>query len=166
MTFRQVYLKRTASGFSSLPYVVSFFSCVLWVLYAVVKTDSHLLLSINSAGCAFEAVYIVFYLAYAPRRATVRTAFYMLLGAAALGLCIGVTLRGLPPRHRVKFLGSVCLASSLAVFVAPLSVIVKVVRTRSAEFLPIGLCFCLVLSAVAWFCYGLFTNDPYVMVIC
>jgi solute carrier family 50 protein (sugar transporter) len=40
----------------------------------------------------------------------------------------------------------------------------KVIKTKSVEFLPVGLSGCLVLSAVAWFCYGLFTHDPFVMV--
>lgn len=40
----------------------------------------------------------------------------------------------------------------------------KVIKTKSVEFMPISLSFCLVLSAVAWFCYGYFTKDPYVMV--
>jgi solute carrier family 50 protein (sugar transporter) len=40
----------------------------------------------------------------------------------------------------------------------------KVIKTKSVEFMPVSLSFCLVLSAVAWFCYGFFTHDPFVMV--
>ncbi|KAL6900715.1 hypothetical protein ACP4OV_005391 [Aristida adscensionis] len=163
-TFLQVYRKKSTGGFSSVPYVVALFSSVLWIFYALVKTNSRPLLTINAFGCGVEAAYIAFYLAYAGRRARLRTlAYFLLLDVAAFALVVVITLRAVPVRHRVRFLGSVCLAFSMAVFVAPLSIIVKVVKTRSVEFLPISLSFCLTLSAVAWFCYGLFTHDPFVM---
>ncbi|KAL6661048.1 hypothetical protein ACP70R_000432 [Stipagrostis hirtigluma subsp. patula] len=163
-TFMQVYRKKSTGGFSSVPYVVALFSSVLWIFYAHVKTNSSLLLTINAFGCGVEAAYIAFYLAYAGRRARLRTiAYFLLLDVAAFALVAVVTLKVVAAPHRVKFLGSVCLAFSMAVFVAPLSIIVKVVKTKSVEFLPIGLSFCLTLSAVAWFCYGLFTKDPFVM---
>ncbi|TVU03928.1 hypothetical protein EJB05_50538 [Eragrostis curvula] len=165
-TFVQVYRKKSTGGFSSVPYVVALFSSVLWIFYALVKTNSRPLLTINAFGCGVEAAYIVFYLVYAPRKARVRTiAYFLLMDVAAFALIVLTTLKLVAPAHRVKFLGSVCLAFSMAVFVAPLSIIVKVVKTKSVEFLPISLSFCLTLSAVAWFCYGLFTKDPYVMVI-
>ena len=161
-----MYRKKSTGGFSSVPYVVALFSSVLWSFYALVKTNSRPLLTINAFGCGVEAAYIVFYLVYAPRRARLRTlAYFFLLDVAAFALIVAVTLCGVPGHLRVKFLGSVCLAFSMAVFVAPLSIIVKVVKTKSVEFLPISLSFCLTLSAVAWFCYGLFTKDPFVMVI-
>jgi len=160
-----VYRKKSTGGFSSVPYVVALFSSVLWIFYALVKTNSRPLLTINAFGCGVEAAYIVFYLAYAPRKARLRTlAYFFLLDVAAFALVVVVTLFVVRQPHRVKFLGSVCLAFSMAVFVAPLSIIVKVVKTKSVEFLPISLSFCLTLSAVAWFCYGLFTKDPFVMV--
>ncbi|KAK3122260.1 hypothetical protein QOZ80_8BG0667250 [Eleusine coracana subsp. coracana] len=163
-TFVQVYRKKSTGGFSSVPYVVALFSSVLWIFYALVKTNSRPLLTINAFGCGVEAAYIIFYLVYAPKKARVRTiAYFLLLDVAAFGLIVFATLKLVGPAHRVKFLGSVCLAFSMAVFVAPLSIIVKVVKTKSVEFMPIGLSFCLALSAVAWFCYGLFTKDPYVM---
>ncbi|XP_066379275.1 bidirectional sugar transporter SWEET11-like [Miscanthus floridulus] len=163
-TFLQVYRKKSTGGFSSVPYVVALFSSVLWIFYALVKTNSRPLLTINAFGCGVEAAYIVFYLAYAPRNEKLRTlAYFFLLDVAAFALVVVVTLFVVREPHRVKFLGSVCLAFSMAVFVAPLSIIVKVVKTKSVEFLPISLSFCLTLSAVAWFCYGLFTKDPFVM---
>uniref|UniRef100_J3MUS0 Bidirectional sugar transporter SWEET n=1 Tax=Oryza brachyantha TaxID=4533 RepID=J3MUS0_ORYBR len=163
-TFVQVYRKKSTGGFSSVPYVVALFSSVLWIFYALVKTNSRPLLTINAFGCGVEAAYIILYLTYAPRRARLRTlAFFLLLDVAAFALIVAVTLYLIPKPHQVKFLGSVCLAFSMAVFVAPLSIIFKVIKTKSVEFMPIGLSVCLTLSAVAWFCYGLFTKDPYVM---
>ncbi|KAM3189970.1 hypothetical protein ACQJBY_068299 [Aegilops geniculata] len=163
-TFLQIYRKKTTGGFSSVPYVVALFSCSLLIFYALLKTKSPLLLTINSFGCCIETVYIIAYLVYAPPRARLRTlAYFFVLDVAAFGLVLVVTMYAFAPAHRVKFLGSVCLAFSMAVFVAPLSIIVKVIKTKSVEFLPVGLSFCLVLSAVAWFCYGLFTKDPFVM---
>ncbi|KAF0900027.1 hypothetical protein E2562_026266 [Oryza meyeriana var. granulata] len=163
-TFLQVYKKKSTGGFSSVPYVVALFSSVLWIFYALVKTNSRPLLTINAFGCGVEAAYIILYLVYAPRKARLRTlAFFLLLDVAAFALVVAVTLYFVPKPNQVKFLGSVCLAFSMAVFVAPLSIIFKVIKTKSVEFMPIGLSVCLTLSAVAWFCYGLFTKDPYVM---
>ncbi|KAE8813365.1 Protein RUPTURED POLLEN GRAIN 1 [Hordeum vulgare] len=163
-TFLRIYRKKTTGGFSSVPYVVALFSCSLLIFYALVKTESPLLLTINGFGCGIETVYIIAYLVYAPPRARLRTlAYFFILDVAAFGLVLLVTMYAFAPAHRVKFLGSVCLAFSLAVFVSPLSIIFKVIKTKSVEFLPVGLSFCLVLSAIAWFCYGLFTRDPFVM---
>lgn len=163
-TFLQVYRKKSTGGFSSVPYVVALFSSVLWIFYALVKTNSRPLLTINAFGCGIETAYILMYIVYAPKKARLRTlAYFLLLDVAAFALIVVVTLYLVAKPHQVKFLGSVCLAFSMAVFVAPLSIIFKVVKTKSVEFMPFSLSFFLTLSAVAWFCYGLFTKDPYVM---
>uniref|UniRef100_A0A0A9HIG5 Bidirectional sugar transporter SWEET n=1 Tax=Arundo donax TaxID=35708 RepID=A0A0A9HIG5_ARUDO len=162
-TFLRVYRKKSTEGFSSVPYVVALFSCALWILYALVKTNSSPLLTINAFGCVVESAYILLYLIYAPRPARLRTlAAFFLLNVAAFSLIVAVTLNLVAEHHRVRVLGSICLAFSMAVFVAPMSVIFVVIRTKSAEFMPFSLSFFLTLSAVAWFFYGLFTKDLYV----
>uniref|UniRef100_A0A0E0ETN1 Bidirectional sugar transporter SWEET n=1 Tax=Oryza meridionalis TaxID=40149 RepID=A0A0E0ETN1_9ORYZ len=162
-TFLRVYRKKSTEGFSSVPYVVALFSCTLWILYAMVKTNSSPLLTINAFGCVVEAAYIAAYLVYAPRPARLRAlASFLLLNVAAFSLVAVVTVAAVAQPHRVRVLGSICLAFSMAVFVAPMSVIMVVIKTKSAEFMPFSLSFFLTLSAVAWFFYGLFTNDLYV----
>jgi solute carrier family 50 protein (sugar transporter) len=125
-TFLRVYRKKSTEGFSSVPYVVALFSCTLWILYALVKTNSSPLLTINAFGCVVEATYILLYLIYAPRGARLRTlASFFLLDVAAFALIVVVAVVLVAEPHRVRVLGSICLAFSMAVFVAPLSVIVS-----------------------------------------
>jgi solute carrier family 50 protein (sugar transporter) len=133
-TFLRVYRKKSTEGFSSVPYVVALFSCALWILYGLVKTNSSPLLTINAFGCVVESAYILMYLIYAPKAARLRTlASFLLLNVAAFSLIVAVTVFLVPQPNRVKVLGSVCLAFSMAVFVAPLSVIVSHYSTCLSE---------------------------------
>ena len=71
-TFYRIYKNKSTEGFQSVPYVVSLFSAMLWIYYALLKSDEILLITINTAGCIIETLYIVIYLAYAPKKAKVR----------------------------------------------------------------------------------------------
>ncbi|KAJ0971214.1 hypothetical protein J5N97_019173 [Dioscorea zingiberensis] len=162
-TFYRVYKKKSTEGFQSVPYVVALFSAMLWIYYAFIKTGAYLLITINSVGCVIETVYIIMFLAYAPRSARVYTAkILLLLNVGLFGLILLTTLFLSQGDARVKILGWVCVGFSVSVFVAPLSIIRLVIRTRSVEFMPFFLSFFLTLSAIAWFSYGLFTRDKYV----
>ncbi|XP_010926783.1 bidirectional sugar transporter SWEET14 [Elaeis guineensis] len=163
-TFYQVYRKRTTGGFQSVPYSVALFSAMLWIFYAFVKTNSILLITINSTGCAIEMIYIIMYLVYAPRSARIFTAkIILLLNVGLFSLILLSTLLLSKGSKRVKVLGWICMCFSASVFAAPLSIIRQVVRTRSVEYMPFTLSLFLTISAVAWFGYGLLTNDFYVM---
>ncbi|KAL3649740.1 hypothetical protein CASFOL_006143 [Castilleja foliolosa] len=123
-----------------LLYAVALFSAMLWLYYAFLKKNAVLLISINSFGCIRHALKLL-----------------SLINVGLLSLIFFVSYFAIP-NHRPEVVGRICVAVSVSVFAAPLSIF-QVVRTRSVEFMPFPLSFFLTLSAVMCFAYGLFQKD-------
>ncbi|CAA0827298.1 Bidirectional sugar transporter SWEET10 [Striga hermonthica] len=159
-TFYQIYKKKSSEGYQSIPYVVALFSAVLWIYYAFLKTNTTLLITINSVGIVIETIYIVFYVVYATRSGKIQTAKLLaLLMGCGVGLIVVTQFLVKSPVQRANIVGWICLIFSLCVFVAPLCIVRHVIRTKSVEHMPFLLSFFLTLSAVMWFFYGLLLKD-------
>ncbi|KAM0004546.1 putative SWEET sugar transporter [Helianthus debilis subsp. tardiflorus] len=159
-TFYKVYKKKSTEGFQSAPYVVGLFSAMLWIYYALLKTNVLLLITINSVGCFIETLYICFFLFYAPKKARMESLkLIVLLIVVGFGLIVGLTQFFASGVTRGVIVGWICLVFSLCVFVAPLGVLRQVIKTKSVEYMPILLSVALTLSAVMWFFYGLLLGD-------
>ncbi|XP_020586182.1 bidirectional sugar transporter SWEET14-like [Phalaenopsis equestris] len=162
-TFYRVYKNKSTEEFHSLPYVIALFSCMLWIYYALVKTNCVLLITINSFGLLIETIYISIYLAYAPMEAKKFTArILVLLNFTTFGMILLSTLLFVHGHKRLMVLGFICDFFSVSVFVAPLSIIRMVIRTKSVELMPVNLSFFLTISAAVWLGYGTLTKDIYV----
>lgn len=162
-TFYRIYKSKSTEGFQSVPYVVALFSCMLWIFYALIKSNEAFLITINAAGLVIETVYIIMYLVYAPKKGKLFTAkILLLLNVGVFGLILLLTLLAFKGDKRIVMLGWICVGFSVSVFVAPLSIIKRVIQTRSVEYMPFSLSLSLTLSAVVWFLYGLLIKDKYV----
>nr|UJT76406.1 bidirectional sugar transporter SWEET14b [Hemerocallis fulva] len=164
-TFHRIYKKKSTEGFQSVPYVVALFSAMLWIYYAFIKSNEYLLITINSLGIVIETVYIIMFIAYAPKKAKVYTAkIIMGLNVGLFSLIVLSTLLLTRGANRQKLLGWMCVGFAVSVFAAPLSIIRQVIRTKSVEFMPFSLSFFLTLSAIVWFSYGILIKDIYVAI--
>ncbi|XP_023000940.1 bidirectional sugar transporter SWEET12-like [Cucurbita maxima] len=162
-TFIRICKKKSTEGFQSVPYVVALFSAMLWLYYASSKPDETLLITINSVGCVIEIVYIAIFVAFAPKKIRISTLrFVLLLNFGGFCIILLVTHFLVHGSNRVKVLGWICVAFSISVFAAPLSIIRLVIRTKSVEFMPFSLSFFLTLSAITWLLYGIFLKDIYI----
>ncbi|KAF8018382.1 hypothetical protein BT93_H3309 [Corymbia citriodora subsp. variegata] len=164
-TFCRIYRKKSTEGFQSLPYLVALFSCTLWLYYAFLKGNSFLLITINSFGCVVEMVYIAIYIAYASKAARNPTIkLFVLMNMGSFFLLILVTHFIPNEDARTVVFGWICTTISVSVFAAPLSIVARVVRTESVEFMPFSLSFFLTLTAIMWFGYGFFGKDWCIMI--
>ncbi|CAA3009534.1 bidirectional sugar transporter SWEET14-like [Olea europaea subsp. europaea] len=165
-TFYRVYKKKSTEGFHSVPYVIALFSSMVWIYYAWVKSNEFLLITINSVGCITESIYVAIYIVYAHKKARILTLkLLLLLNFGGFGLILILSHFLTNRSKRVQVLGWITVSVSTSVFIAPLSIMKQVIRTKSVEFMPISLSFFLILTAVIWFFYGLLLKDVYIAVI-
>ncbi|XP_008802109.1 bidirectional sugar transporter SWEET14-like [Phoenix dactylifera] len=161
-TFYRVYKRKSTESFQSIPYVVALFSAQLWLYYGLLTKDV-LLLTINSATCLIECIYLSIYLTYAPKKAMAFTLkLIFLFNVGLYGSLVLFSLIFVKGRWRFQTVGWICATFAVSVFVAPLSIIKLVIKTRSVEYMPFPLSFFLTLNAVAWFCYGLLLKNIFV----
>ncbi|GMI75699.1 hypothetical protein like AT5G50790 [Hibiscus trionum] len=159
-TFYLIYKKKTSEGFQSIPYVISLFSAMLWIYYALLKKDAMLLITINTFCVFIQTFYIVAYFYYAPNKEKVEVVKLILLfNVFGFGAIFFSTFFLPNPLTRLQILGYICMAFSLCVFVAPLGILRKVIKTKSVEYMPFTLSVFLTLGAVMWFFYGLLLKD-------
>ncbi|CAL0306113.1 unnamed protein product [Lupinus luteus] len=159
-TFWRIYKRKSIEGFQSLPYLVALFSSMLWLYYAFVKTNAILLITINSIGCFMETLYIIMYIIYAHKNARNLTIkLFMVMNLGSFTLILLITHFAIPGSFRIKVVGWICVSISVSVFAAPLSIVARVIRTKSVEFMPFWLSFFLTLSAIMWFAYGVLLKD-------
>ncbi|XP_060206403.1 bidirectional sugar transporter N3-like [Lycium barbarum] len=159
-TFCKIYKKKSTEGYQSIPYVVALFSSMLWIYYAFLKTNTTLLITINSFGVFIEIIYVGVYLFYAPKNARVQTIKMLLISVVGgFGVIVLGTQFLFKGAARGQAIGWICLVFSLCVFVAPLGIVRQVIKTKSVEYMPLLLSVFLTLSAVMWFFYGLLVKD-------
>ncbi|GAA0140537.1 hypothetical protein LIER_01862 [Lithospermum erythrorhizon] len=163
-TFYRMYKKKSTEGFQSIPYSVALFSAMLYLYYAYLKKkDALMLITINSFGTVIETIYLIIFMIYATRKAKIYTTKLLILfNFGALGLIIVTTYLLAHGNKRIAVVGWICAVFSVSVFAAPLSIMVRVIKTKSVEYLPINLSVCLTLCAVMWFLYGLLIKDYYI----
>ncbi|GAV81643.1 MtN3_slv domain-containing protein, partial [Cephalotus follicularis] len=162
-TFYTIYKRKSAEGFQSIPYVVALSSAMLLIYYGFLKTNAYLIISINAFGIAIELTYLILYMIYASGKQKCFTMKLLLLfNIGAYGLIFVLTFLLLKGSNRVNAVGWICAVYNVAVFAAPLSIMRRVIKTKSVEYMPVTLSMFLISCATMWFFYGLLVNDYFI----
>ncbi|KAG8063423.1 hypothetical protein GUJ93_ZPchr0003g18250 [Zizania palustris] len=162
-TFRRIVRSKSTEDFRWLPYVTTLLSTSLWTFYGLLKPGGLLIVTVNGAGAALEAVYVALYLAYAPRETKAKMAKLVLaVNVGFLAAAVVVALVALHGGVRLFAVGALCAALTIAMYAAPMAAMRTVVKTRSVEYMPFTLSFFLFLNAGVWSVYSLLVKDFFI----
>ncbi|CAI9093425.1 OLC1v1028925C1 [Oldenlandia corymbosa var. corymbosa] len=161
-TFIQIW-RGSVEEYSPVPYLATFINCALWVPYGCpfVHPKSLLVITINGAGFAIEAVYIALFITFCQTRQ--RKMKLAAIVAAELVSVAALAVLVLNLAHTTKLrsaiVGPICMVRNIIMYGAPLSVMGGVIRTRSVEYMPLFLSLASFANGVCWTAYALFKFD-------
>lgn len=88
ITFRKVIMRKSVGDYSGTPYVTTLLNCFLWVFYgSSAVTNTTLIISINGAGLALEAIYISIHLIYGTDESRVQIYFFTISPTKKIKFC-------------------------------------------------------------------------------
>lgn len=166
-TFWRIIRRKSTEDFSGVPYSMTLLNCLLSAWYGLpfVSPNNMLVSTINGAGAAIEAVYVVIFLAFASSQ---RTRLRMLgLASAVSAAFAAVALASMLALHgqgRKLMCGLAATVCSICMYASPLSIMRLVVKTKSVEYMPFLLSLAVFLCGTSWFVYGLLGRDPFVAI--
>ncbi|KAL3512569.1 hypothetical protein ACH5RR_025286 [Cinchona calisaya] len=138
----------------------------MWVFYGLpfVKPDSILLSTINGIGFVIEIFYVLIFILYSNWAKRKKIFLLLILEAIVFIALVLGSLLGLHGKKRSTPVGIMCLIFNIAMYFSPLTVMSRVIKTKSVEYMP----FCLSLANFAngsvWFVYAFLKFDPYVLI--
>ncbi|KAH0470228.1 hypothetical protein IEQ34_001786 [Dendrobium chrysotoxum] len=153
ITFRRVIRKKSTEDFSGVPYGLPF-----------VSPNNMLVWTINGTGALIEAIYVLIFLIYAPKKVKARMFGLLALVSSLFAAVALISVLALHDNTRKLFCGSAATIFSICMYASPLSIMRLVIKTKSVEFMPFFLSLFVFLCGTSWFIYGLLGHDPFIII--
>ncbi|XP_060178457.1 bidirectional sugar transporter SWEET5-like isoform X2 [Lycium barbarum] len=145
-TFKRIIKNKSVEEFHPYPYLAAVMNCMVWIYYGMlfVHPYSILVVIINSVGLFFHLSYLSIFFCYTVKRYRLEIVVILLAEIVGVAAIIAGTMLGLHTYASRSML--------------------KVIKTKSAEFLPRLLCIAGFLNGICWLIYALYKFDPYILV--
>ncbi|KZV32130.1 hypothetical protein F511_29492 [Dorcoceras hygrometricum] len=156
-TFKRIWQKKSTEEFHPYPYLLCVLNCLFWVFYGLpfVHPDSTLVITINGIGLVLELIYLTIFFTYTGKKNRKIIIGFLLGEVALVGVIATITLLCFhTTTKRSLFVGVICVIAGVLMYGSPLSIIKKVIQTKSVEFLPFWLCLAGFTNGIVWFTYA------------
>ncbi|XP_066309173.1 bidirectional sugar transporter SWEET6a-like [Miscanthus floridulus] len=166
-TFWRIWKARDVEEFKPDPYLATLLNCMLWVFYGipVVHPNSILVVTINGIGLVIEAIYLTIFFIYSDGKK--RKKAFAILAVEILfvvAVVLGVILGAHTHEKRSMIVGILCVIFGSMMYASPLTIMGKVIKTKSVEYMPFLLSLVSFLNGCCWTAYALIRFDLYVTI--
>nr|UJT76396.1 bidirectional sugar transporter SWEET4b [Hemerocallis fulva] len=166
-TFVGIIKKKDVEQFSPVPYLATLLNCMLWVLYGlpIVHPDSTLVITINGAGVVIELIYIAIFVIFSDGKKRLNV-FLIFIGEVIFTFTFGVLVIELlhTTTRRSTLVGILCVIFCIMMYVAPLSVMRMVIKTKSVEYMPLFISVASFCNGACWTVYSLLKFDLNILI--
>ncbi|XP_020232143.2 bidirectional sugar transporter SWEET5, partial [Cajanus cajan] len=167
-TFYTIIKKKSVEEFKPDPYIATVLNCAFWVFYGMpfVHPHSLLVVTINSIGLVFEFVYLAIFLTYATTKGRKKVLLYLIIEVIFFAAIVLVTMLALHgTTRRSLIVGVVCDVFNVMMYISPLTIMAKVIKTKSVKYMPFWLSLTNFLNGLCWTSYALiYPFDLYVLI--
>ncbi|XP_060198440.1 bidirectional sugar transporter SWEET1-like [Lycium barbarum] len=166
ITFKRIIMKRSTEKFSGVPYLMSLFNCLFSAWYGLpfVSPNNKLLTVLASVGGALEAIYVLIFLIFSPKKEKFKISGILFLVLSIFSIVALVSVLTLHGNKRKLLCGLAFAITCIMMFGAPLTVMRLVIKSKSVEYMPFFLSLSIFNSSTTWAIYGLLGKDPFVTV--
>ncbi|KAL2335651.1 hypothetical protein Fmac_016864 [Flemingia macrophylla] len=167
-TFYKIIKKKAVEEFKPDPYIVTALNCALWVFYRMpfVRPNSLLGAPSNGIGLVLEFVYLAIFFAYASKEGRKKVALYLTIEVIFFTAVVLVTMLALHgTTQRSLIVGVLGNILNVMMSVSPLTIMAKVIKTKSVKYMPFWLSLANFLNGLCWTTYALIHPfDIYILI--
>ncbi|KAH7522617.1 hypothetical protein FEM48_Zijuj07G0157800 [Ziziphus jujuba var. spinosa] len=166
-TFYRIIKNKAVEEFKPDPYIATVLNCLFWIFYGMpfVHPNSILVITINSIGLVLELTYLTIFFIYATNKGRKKVVLWLgieIVFYAGIILITLLTLHG--TKKRSMMVGILCDIFNIMMYASPLTVMAKVIRTKSVKYMPFYLSLANFLNGCIWVIYALIEFDAYILI--
>lgn len=166
-TFYRIVKNKATEGFKPDPYLATVLNCLLWVFYGMpfVHPDALLVLTINAIGLVIELIYLAIFFTYSNTKGRKKVVYWLageFLFFAVVVLIALLVFHG--TKKRSLFVGVLCDIFNIIMYASPLTIMKKVIKTKSVKYMPFYLSLANFLNGSIWTAFALIKFDIFVLV--
>ncbi|CAN4099323.1 unnamed protein product [Withania somnifera] len=166
-TFLKIVKAKSVMEFKPDPYVATILNCAVWVFYGMpfVHPDSLLVVTINGFGLGIELIYVSIFFIFSDWSKRRKIIIALIIEVIFMAILIVVTLTFLHgTKNRSMLIGIIAIVFNVIMYTSPLTVMKKVITTKSVKYMPFYLSLANFANGLVWTSYALFKFDPYILI--